>query len=156
MARTPRTFSCRSRAEAKAGEILGKANQRGHDRKAMQTNQRKAISEVSDSEWSRFVRVLRLPVCTTPVFTEEGCMMIAPARRGLFLEARKMQRNQKISSRSAIPTRERLASRNENVHARTSGTKSGSQLRLYTAKIPDSFVRYRVRRDHEGVLCQRF
>jgi len=52
MARTPRTFSCRSRAEAKAGENIGQGKSREDmTEKAMQTNQRKAISEVSDSEW---------------------------------------------------------------------------------------------------------
>ena len=52
MARTPRTVSLRGHAEAKAGENIGQAKSREDvTEKAMQTNQRKAISAVSDSEW---------------------------------------------------------------------------------------------------------
>jgi len=52
MARTPRTLSRRGHAEAKAGENIGQGKPREDmTEKAMQTNQRKAISEVSDSEW---------------------------------------------------------------------------------------------------------
>ena len=47
MARTPRTFSCRGHAEAKAGENIGQVKSRDDvTEKAMQTNQRQAISEV--------------------------------------------------------------------------------------------------------------
>ena len=52
MARTPRTFSRRGHAEAKAGENIGQAKPREDvTEKAKQTDQQKQISEVfTDSE----------------------------------------------------------------------------------------------------------
>jgi hypothetical protein len=63
MARTPRTFSRRGRAETKAGENIGQRKSREDvTGKAMQTNQREAMSDVSlTRSASRFVGVLRLP-----------------------------------------------------------------------------------------------
>jgi hypothetical protein len=68
MARTPRTFSCRGCAETKAGENIGQS--KSHEDvtgKAMQTNQRVAMSEVSlTRSASRFVGVRTLPrLCST-------------------------------------------------------------------------------------------
>ena len=62
MARTPRTFSRRSHAEAKAGENIGQGKPREDvTEKAKQTNQQEEISEVSLTRSpSRFVGVLRL------------------------------------------------------------------------------------------------
>jgi hypothetical protein len=66
--------------------------------------------------------------------------MIAPGAEGVFsFKYRRRNETQRISSRSAIPTRERLASRDENVHARPPRTKIGSRLAIYTAKNPDIF-----------------
>ena len=52
MARTPRTFSRRGHAEAKAGENIGQGKSREDvTEKARQTNQQEEISEVlTDSE----------------------------------------------------------------------------------------------------------
>ena len=62
MARTPRTFSRRGHAEAKAGENIGQGKPREDvTEKAKQTNQQKEISEVSLTRSpGRFVGVLRL------------------------------------------------------------------------------------------------
>ena len=62
MARTPRTFSRRSHAEAKAGENIGQSKPREDvTEKAKQTNQQEDISEVSlTRSLGRFVGVLRL------------------------------------------------------------------------------------------------
>src|SRR5438105_4425818 len=53
------------------------------------------------------------------------------ARRGPFLQVPTMQRNQRISSRSAIPTQERLASREPECTWQT----SGDEERLATTAI---------------------
>ena len=62
MARTPRTFSRRSHAEAKAGENIGQSKPREDvTEKAKQTNQQEDISELSLTRSpSRFLGVLRL------------------------------------------------------------------------------------------------
>ena len=63
MARTPRTFSRRSHAEAKAGENIGQSKPRREDvtEKAKQTNQQEDISELSlTRSLGGFVGVLRL------------------------------------------------------------------------------------------------
>ena len=62
MARTPRTFSRRSHAEAKAGENIGQGKPREDvTEKAKQTNQQEDISELSLTRSpSRFLGVLRL------------------------------------------------------------------------------------------------
>ena len=52
-----------------------------------------------------------------------------------------MQRNQRISSRSAIPTRERLASRErESTWQNLRGRRAAHDYRYYTAKNPRLFV----------------
>jgi hypothetical protein len=63
MARTPRTFSRRGHAEAKAGENIGQGKSREDvTEEAMQTNQREAVSEFSLTRSpGRHVGVLRLP-----------------------------------------------------------------------------------------------
>ena len=71
MARTPRTFSRRGRAEAKAGKNIGQDKPRKDvTEKAMQRIQREAMSEVSlTRSASRFVGVLRLPrLCSTSFY----------------------------------------------------------------------------------------
>ena len=62
MARTPRTFSRRSHAEAKAGENIGQSKPREDvTEKAKQTNQPEDISELSLTRSpSRFLGMLRL------------------------------------------------------------------------------------------------
>jgi len=62
MARTPRTFSRRSHAEAKAGENIGQSKPcEDVTEKAKQTNQPEDISELSLTRSpSRFLGVLRL------------------------------------------------------------------------------------------------
>jgi hypothetical protein len=62
MARTPRTFSRRSHAEAKAGENIGQSKPREDvTEKATQTNQQGDISELSLTRSpSRFLGVLTL------------------------------------------------------------------------------------------------
>ena len=62
MARTPRTFARRSRAEAKAGENIGQSKPREDvTEKAKQTNQQEDISELSLSRSpSWFLGALRL------------------------------------------------------------------------------------------------
>src|SRR5208282_3901693 len=60
---------------------------------------------------------------------------------GPFLEAPMMQRNQRISSRSAIPTRERLASRErEYTSQNLRGRRAGYDYQYYTAKSPRFFT----------------
>jgi len=62
MARTPRTFSRRGHAEAKAGENIGQSKPREDvTEKATQTNQQGDISELSLTRSpSRFLGVLTL------------------------------------------------------------------------------------------------
>ena len=62
MARTTRTLSCRSHAEAKAGENIGQGKSREDvTQKAMQTNQQEDISGVSlTRSLGSFMGVLRL------------------------------------------------------------------------------------------------
>jgi hypothetical protein len=64
---------------------------------------------------------LRLPRLRNARFRGGAASWSYLARRGAFLEAPKMQRNQRISSRSAIPTRERLASKVRECTSHTSG-----------------------------------
>ena len=138
MARTPRTFSGRGHPEAKAGENIGQGKSREDViEKNKQTNQQKEIVEVSlTRSSSRFVGVLRLLRCLRSTrFSAAGCGWSHLARRGLFLEAPKMQRNQPVSSHSAIPTRERLASRERECTWQTSGDEERLTIYRYcTAK----------------------
>ena len=65
MARTPRTFPRRGRAEAKAGEDIGQGKPREDvTEKAKETNQHEEMSEVSVARsLGRFVGVVRLLPC---------------------------------------------------------------------------------------------
>jgi len=62
MARTPRTFSSRGRAEAEAGQNIGQGKPREDvTEKAKEINQQEQISDVSLTRTlGRFVGVLRL------------------------------------------------------------------------------------------------
>ena len=87
MARTPRTFSRRGHAEAKAGENIGQGKPREDvTKKAKETNQQEQISE--DSRLGVRAALWEClgccPACATPAFTDEGCVMVAPGAKGSF------------------------------------------------------------------------
>lgn len=86
MARTPRSFSRRGRAEAKARKNIGQDESRKDvTEKAMQRIQREAISEVSlIGVRAALWECLDCPACAPPVFTEEGCLVITPGAKGSF------------------------------------------------------------------------
>ena len=87
MARTPRTFARRSHAEAKAGESIGQSKPREDvTEKAKQTNAQEDISELALSRRG-FLGVLQVVApLATPAFTDDGCVMVAPGAKGLFLQ----------------------------------------------------------------------
>ena len=86
MAGTPRPFSRRGRAEAKAGENIGQGKPREDViEKAKQTDQQKQISEVSlTRSSSHFVRVLRLPRLRNTGFQGGGLRDRGTGREGVL------------------------------------------------------------------------
>ena len=131
MARTPGTFSRRGRAEAKAGKNIGQDKPRKDvTEKDMQRIQREAISEVSLTRSpSRFVGVLRLPLLRPTRFHGGGLPDHRTWREGvLSLKHRRCyETNQYHPTQQSPHENDRLPG-NEDIHGRTSWTKSGSRL----------------------------
>jgi len=149
MARTPRTFSRRSHAEAKAGENIGKGKRRDDvTEKTKQTNQQKETSEVSLTRSpSRFLgRIRMLPRLRHTRFHGGGLRDGRTWREGV------------LSSISDDATKPKNIIPLSNPHTRTTGfqgtrmcmadlpgTKSGSRFRYYTAPPPQIFRRHLAR-----------
>ena len=129
MARTPRTFSRRGRAEAKAGKNIGQDKPRKDvTEKAMQRIQREAISEVSLTRSpSRFVGLLRLlPRLRSTRFRGGGLRDGRTWREGvLSLKHRRCNEANQYHPTQQSPHENDWLPRNENVHRRPPGTKSG-------------------------------
>jgi hypothetical protein len=137
MARTPRTFSRRSHAEAKAGENIGQGKPREDvTEKAKQTDQQKQISEVSlTGSSSRFVGVLRLPRLHNSRFHGGGRRDDRTWREGvLFLKHRRRNETNKYHPAQQSPHENDWLPGNENVHGRPPRTKNSSNYHYYTAK----------------------
>jgi hypothetical protein len=160
MARTPRTFSRRGHAEAKAGENIGQGKPREDvTRKAKQTDQQKQISEVSlTGSSSRFVGVPRLPRLHNAGFYGGGLRDDRTWREGVLpLKHRRCNETNEYHPTQQSPHENDWLPGNENVHGRPPGTKSASRLpSLYCEKPQIPFVKCRTRPDREGVLRQRF
>jgi hypothetical protein len=114
--------------------------------KTRQKNQQEELPDLTDSEseppcWSVYVVA---PTASYPFSRLRAVLWSHLVRRGPFLESPKMQRNQRISSRSAIPTRERLVSRErESAWQNLRGRRAGHDSLLY-CEIPRHFsVKYR-------------
>ena len=135
----------------KLEKILGKVNQaRTVTEKAKQTNRQEEISEVSLTRSpSRFVGVLRLPRLRNTRFHGGGLRDGRTWREGILsLKQRRCNETQPVSSRSAIPTRERLASRErESAWQNLRGRRAAYDYCYYTAKNPDIFREDRARCD---------
>ena len=144
MARTPRTFSRRGRAEAKAGKNIGQDKPRKDvTEKAMQRIQREAISEVSLTRSpSRFVGVLRLPRLRTTRFHGGGLPDDRTWREGvLSLKHRRCNETNQYHPTQQSPHENDWLPGNENVHGRTSGDEERLTITdYYTAKNPRLFV----------------
>ena len=138
MARTPRTFSRRGHAEAKAGENIGQGKPREDvTEKAKQTNQQEEISEVSLTRSpSRFVGVLRLlPRLRSTRFRGCGLRDGRTWREGvLSLKHRRCNETNEYHPAQQSPHENDWLPGNENVHGRPPRTKSGSNYHYYTAK----------------------
>jgi hypothetical protein len=137
MARTPRTFSRRGRAEAKAGKNIGQDKPRKDvTEKAMQRIQREAISEVSLTRSpSRFVGVLRLPRLRTTRFHGGGLPDDRTWREGvLSLKHRRCNETKEYHRAQQSPHENDWLPGNQNVHRRPPGTKSG--LRFIATVLP--------------------
>ena len=161
MARTPRTFSRRGHAEAKAGENIGQGKPREDvTEKAKQANQQKEISEVSLTRSpSRFVGVLRLlPRLRSTRFHGGGLRDGRTWREGvLSLKHRRCNETNQYHPTQQSPHENDWLPGNENLHGRTSGDEERLTITaIILRKTQTPFVKCRPRRDHEGVLRQRF
>ena len=140
MARTPRTFSRRGHAEAKAGENIGQGKTgEAVTEKAKQAKRRKEIPEVSlVRSPNRFVRVLRLlPRLRSTSFDVSGLLDGRTWREGvLSLEHRRCNENNQYHPTQQSPYENDRLPGNENVHGRPPGTKSGPRLPLLYCENP--------------------
>jgi hypothetical protein len=127
--------------------------------KTTQANQREATSEshrlgVRAALWD----CLDCPACATPVFTEGGCVMVAPGAKGSFPcsteDATKLTSIIPLSS----PHTRTTGFQGTRIHmAEPPWTKSGSRLPLlYCEKPRHPFVNILLVMTNEGVLRQRF
>ena len=161
MARTPRTFSRRGHPEAKAGENIGQGKPREDvTEKAKQTNQQEEISEVSLTRSpSRFVGVLRLlPRLRNTRFHGCGLRDGRTWREGvLSLKHRRCNETKEYHRAQQSPHENDWLPGNENPHGRTSGDEERLTITaIILRKTQTLFVKYRARRDTQGVLRQRF
>ena len=116
MARTPRTFSRGGHSEAKAGENVGEGKPHGDVTEKARQAIRSAGRDLSRFSLTRssssFVGVLWLLRWCSARFRGWRLSDRRTWREGVpSLKHRRCNETKKISSRSAIPTRERLASR---------------------------------------------
>jgi hypothetical protein len=125
----------------------------------MQTNQRVAMSEVSlTRSASRFVGVLRLPRLCSTSFSRGRVRDDRTWREGVLSSKHRRcnETNQYHPTQQSPHENDQLPG-NEDVHGRTSGDEERLTIRpFYSAKSQTPFVKYRTRRDHEGVLLQIF
>jgi len=144
MARTPRTFSRRGRAEAKAGENIGQGKPREDvTDNAKQTDQQKQISEVSlTRSSSRFVGVLRLPRLRTTRFQGGGLPDDRTWREGILsLKHRRSNETNQYHPTQQSPHENDWLPWNENVHWQNlRGRRAAHNYRYYTAVNPRLFV----------------
>ena len=160
MARTPRTFSRRSHAEAKAVENIGGGKSREDvTQKAMQTNQRKAISEVSLTRRpSRLVGVLRLPRLRNTRFHGRGLRDGRTWREGvLSLQHRRCNETHQYHPTQQSPHEDDWLPGNENPHGRTSGDEERLTITTIILRNPQTHFRKDcARHDRQGSLGQGF
>ena len=157
MARTTRTFSRRSRAEAKAGENIRQGKPREDViKKASLTNQQEQISEaLLTRSPSRLVGVLRLlPRLRYTCFRSCGLCDGRTWREGvLSFKYRRCNETKEYHRAQQSPHENDWLPGNENVHARTSGDEERLTITsIILRKSRTSFVKYRARRDNDGVL----
>jgi hypothetical protein len=125
MARTPRTFSRRGRAEAKAGENIRQGKSREDvTKKPKHTNQQQEMVEVLPTRsLSRFVRVInwlpRLPSTSFHGWRPSDCRTW---REGvLSLKHRRCNETKEYHRAQQSPHENDWLPRHENMHGRTSG-----------------------------------
>ena len=124
MARTPRSFSRRGRAEAKARKNIGQDKPRKDvTEKAMQRIQRETISEISLTRSpSRFVGVLRLSRLHNARFHGGGMRDGRTWREGvLSLKHRRCNETNQYHPTQQSPHENDWLPWNENVHAASGG-----------------------------------
>ena len=129
MARPPRTFSRRGHSEAKATEDIGQREPREDvTEKAKETNQHEEIAEVSATRsLGRFVGVLRLlPRLRRSRFRGCGLRDGRTLREGvLSLKHRRCNETKEYHRAQQSPHENDWLPRNQNVHGRPPGAKSG-------------------------------
>jgi hypothetical protein len=141
MARTPRTFSRRGRAEAKAGENIRQGKRRENlNEKARQTNQQAERSEVSLTRSpSRFLGTLRLlPRLRHTRFHGGRLRNGRTWREGvLSFKYRRCNKTKKYHRAQQSPHENDWLPGNQNLHCRTSGDEERPPTYCYcTAKKP--------------------
>jgi hypothetical protein len=139
MARTPRTFSRRGHAEAKAGENIGQGKSpEDVTEKAMQRIQREAISEVSLTRSpSRFVGVLGLPRLRTTRFHGGGLPDDRTWHKGvLSLKHRRCNETKEYHRAQQSPHENDWLPGNQNVHGRTSGNEERRTITTIILRKP--------------------
>ena len=158
MARTPRTFSRRGRAEAKAGKNIGQDKPRQDlTEKSKQTDQQAEISEVSlTRSLSRLVGVLRLPRLHNARFHGSGRRDGRAWReRVLSLKHRRCNETNQYHPAQQSPHENDWLPGNENVHRRPPGRKSADTTwHYYIAIIQRRFREYLALRDREVFVAK--
>jgi len=143
MARTPRSLSCRSHAEAKAGENIGQGKPREDvTEKAKQTNQQTEISEVSlTRSLSRFVGVLRLLPGLRNTRFHGGLREVRTWREGvLSLKQRRRKKTNQYHPTQQSPHENDWLPWDKNQHGRTSGDEERLTITaIILRKTPDTF-----------------
>jgi hypothetical protein len=153
VARTPRTFSRRGRAEAKAGKNIGQDKPRKDvTEKATQRIQREAIPEASLTRSpSCFVGVLRLPRLHNARF--HGCGQRDGRtwrERVLSLKHRRCNETNQYHPAQQSPHENDWLPWNENVHGRPPGTKSGPLSAIILRKPRHFFVKIQIEYLEQG------
>ena len=147
MAWTPRTFSRRGHAEAKAGENIRQGKPREDvTEKAKQTNQQEEISEVSLTRSpSRFVGVLRLPRLRNTRFHGWGLRDRRTWREGILsFKQRRCNETNEYHPAQQSPHENDWLPGNENLHGITSGDETVLRFTTVVLTLAHScFVRYR-------------
>ena len=143
MARTPRTFSRRSHAEAKAGENTGQGKPRKDvTEKAKETNQQEEIFEVSLTRSpSRFMGLLGLllPPLHNTRFHRGGLRDGRTWREGvLSFKYRRCNETKEYHRAQQSPHENDWLPGNQNVHGRTSGDEKRLAITaIILRKTPD-------------------
>src|ERR1035441_806326 len=104
---------------------------------------------------SRFVGLLRLPRLRYARSYGRGVRDGCTWREGvLSFKYRRCNETKEYHRAQQSPHENDWLPGNENVHARTSGDEERLTITsIILRKSRTSFVKYRARRDHEGVLC---